>query len=330
MTIDKLPSGSYRIRLMKDGKRYAITVPYKPKDDVEAYRLILEHINNPIDKYATMTFREAYERFERANMHTLSESTIKGYYSMFKKIPSSFKSKELRDIDSVVIQEYINEYSSTHAPKSTRNMNAFIMTVIHMYYPDKNYRIKLPQKEFKEKHIPTEDEVKKLFEYVKGTHREVSLFLCMMSLRSCELMALELSDLDDKNMLTINKSKVKDKNGKWVVRNAPKNDSSNRIIPIPEEIADLIREQGFIYKGSANTLNHWLENNCEKIGIEYFSLHALRHFFVSYAHKSGYSNAFIQKLGGWRTDNVMKRTYRHDMEHDTTAREISDKISSFL
>lgn len=330
MTIDKLPSGSYRIRIMIDGKRFAVTVPFKPKDDIEAYKLIMARVNNPVDKYATMTFKDAYERFEKANEHTLSPATLRGYSCMFKKIPDSFKKKELRELDNVVIQEYINEYSSTHAPKSTRNMNAFIMAVIHMYYPDKNIYIRLPQKEHKEKHIPTEEEVTKLFQYVKGTHREVSFFLCMMSLRSCELMALELSDLDENNMLTVNKSRVKDKDGKWIIKHAPKTDTSNRIIPIPQEIADLIRKQGYIYDGAANTLNHWLEYNAEKIGIEYFSLHALRHFFVSYAHKSGYSNAFIKKLGGWRTDSVMVQTYRHDMEHDSTSKEISDKLGSFL
>lgn len=49
----------------------------------------------------------------------------------------------------------------------------------------------------------------------------------------------------------------------------------------------------------------------KKAGMEPFSLHKLRHYFASNAHTLGIPDAYILKLGGWKTDSVMKNVYRH-------------------
>ena len=41
-----------------------------------------------------------------------------------------------------------------------------------------------------------------------------------------------------------------------------------------------------------------------------FSIHALRHYYVSIAHVLGIPDAYVMKMGGWQTDYVMKRNYR--------------------
>jgi integrase len=60
-----------------------------------------------------------------------------------------------------------------------------------------------------------------------------------------------------------------------------------------------------------------------KLGIPFFSLHKLRHFFASYSHELGYSDAVIQAIGGWETDHVMKSVYRHAMNKDQAKKNIA-------
>ena len=49
-------------------------------------------------------------------------------------------------------------------------------------------------------------------------------------------------------MLTINKAKVQNEKKQWIIKTTKTSDST-RIISIPSELADLIRETGYIYKG---------------------------------------------------------------------------------
>jgi integrase len=53
--------------------------------------------------------------------------------------------------------------------------------------------------------------------------------------------------------------------------------------------------------------------------------HDLRHYFASYLHDKGFSDAEIMSLGGWKTDHVMKRVYRHAIKDKT-----NDKIKEVM
>lgn len=41
-----------------------------------------------------------------------------------------------------------------------------------------------------------------------------------------------------------------------------------------------------------------------------FRFHDLRHYYASIAHALGIPDAYIMRMGGWETDQVMKRVYR--------------------
>ena len=61
--------------------------------------------------------------------------------------------------------------------------------------------------------------------------------------------------------------------------------------------------------------------------IPSFGVHRLRHFFASYMHDLGYSDAIIQALGGWSTDNVMKSVYRHALNEDEARKSVVNDFS---
>ena len=79
-------------------------------------------------------------------------------------------------------------------------------------------------------------------------------------------------------------------------------------------MVDEIKETGYIYNGFSNMLLKALHRFQKQLGIQSFRFHDLRHFYASYAHSMGMSDADIMKSGGWKTDNVMKNVYRHAMK----------------
>ena len=80
---------------------------------------------------------------------------------------------------------------------------------------------------------------------------------------------------------------------------------------IDEDLANLIRETGKIYDGYPNRIYWNLRKYQDALGIPHFPLHYFRHYYASTMHALGISDAVIMETGGWRTDHVMKRVYRH-------------------
>ena len=312
MTIEKLPSGSYRVRQMENGKLYSITLPYKPNKR-EAYELIQNKKNHVVDN--SMTFQKAAEEYINIKNNVLSPSTIRGYHSVLRNLPEYFLDMDISQIDEYTLQKFINEYAIDHTAKTVHNVNGFIMAVLRLFYPKMDISVTLPQKQRQERYTPTTEDVKKIMDASRNTKYYIPLFLACLGLRNSEICALTIFDLKG-NELTINKALVYGDNG-YVVKNVPKTDASNRIIVLPDAVATSIREQGFIYNGYPLQIDRHLRRMQKKLNIPSFGIHRMRHFFASYMHDLGYSDAIIQSLGGWATDNVMKSVYRHALNEDS-------------
>lgn len=321
MTIEKLPSGSYRVRQMSDGKLYSVTTPYKPSKK-EAFELIQNKINNAKEGIA---FNEAAEKYISAKNKVLSPATVREYRSILRNLPEKLKQMDLSQIDDYVLQKFVNEYSIDHSPKSTRNVYGFICVVIRLFYPRSNISVTLPQKQRIEHYTPSQDDVKRILSEADGTEYYIPIYLATMSLRNSEICALTIFDLKDDN-LTINKALVRSDHG-YVLKPTPKTDKSNRTIKIPHDLAERIREKGYIYQGYPQQIDKFLFRTQKRLGIPHFGIHRLRHYFASYAHELGYSDAVIQAVGGWSTDNVMKSVYRHAMNTDDALSQMAEDFT---
>lgn len=334
MKIEKLPSGSYRIRLQEAGKRYTITVPYKPTEK-QAYTLIREKISHPSGSYDSLTFDKAIERYIKNKDAILSPSTIRGYKSMQKNIPDEFKNMELGSISAEDVQKLVNDYSGKHNAKSVHNLHGFVCAVLSTFAPQIELHTTLPKKTPKKAYMPTSDEVNKLLEYAKGSEYYVALCLACSSCRRSEYAAATIDDIHyDKEgnaYLSINKAMVPDENNKYVIKKMPKTESSIRDIPIPKQLLKVILEQGYIYRYNINAVDKYLRTTLPKLGIPMFSVHALRHFYASYMHHLGYSDASIMAAGGWtRGSNVMQKIYIEEMESNKTRQAMSAELSKLF
>lgn len=317
MKIEKLPSGSYRIRKMYNGQMYTVVFDEKPTQK-EAMQAMTEKLNNSDSVCRTpTTFQTACDEFFKIKGNVLSPSTQNSYMSILRNLSDEFKNMRLSDIKQIDIQKEINNYSASRSPKTTANANGFILSVLGTFRPNTIFHITLPQKEKKETYIPTSEEVKLVLEKASTTKYYIPLLLACCGLRRSEIIALELSDLSEDNTLTINKAMVAGSDKQWHIKPTKTTDSSREII-IPQFVADLIRKQGYIYKGSANQIYENLQKYQNELGIPNFKLHALRHYFATMMSQT-MAEADVMKMGGWSTPHVMKAVYRHatiDREKD--------------
>lgn len=307
-TIRKLPSGRWQIRKMQHGQVYSLTVDTKPRAK-EADRLIDDLIHsNPDPRHDS--FETCALRYIDARSSVLSPATVREYKAMLRLMPPWLLHKPTGLITSEDVQIYVNQLRV--GPKTARNRHGFISSVLRVYHPSLVLHTKLPQKERKEIYIPTDDDVLRLIRLIDSHSPDMSIAirLACLGLRRGEICALTPADLSDDNVLTISKDMVMDERKHWVIK-PPKTTESNRRIMIPAYLGDMIRSKGSIYDGHPGGLTRQLDRMEKQAGMEHFSVHKLRHYFASNAHALGIPDAYILKLGGWKTDNVMKNVYRH-------------------
>ena len=310
MNIERLPSGSYRVRQTINGQRISRTFDHKPTQK-EIMVALSEEIDNVAPKTA---FLYCAKKYIESKSEVLSPDTIKLYNNYINSVlPKWFLDLKMNEISQVHIQRVINEYARNHKPKTVRNLHGFITPVIKLYRPNMTINTTLPQRQKYEPYVPSTDEVKKILDESKGTQYHIPFQLGILGMRRGEICALTMDDIDG-NIVKINKAMAINDDNTFVIKPTPKTEDSNREIYIPDALAKEIEETGYIYIGFPNMLLKALHRFQKKLGIPSFRFHDLRHFYVSYAHSMGMSDADIMKSGGWRSDHVMKNVYRHAMK----------------
>ena len=329
MKIEKLPSGSYRIRKTYKGQTYTVIFDSKPTQK-EAMLAMADELKKVQAKHESMTFRAAAEKYMESKKNVLSPSTIRGYATIMKQIPESILSKNLYDITALDVQKEINRMAERCSPKSVRNHHGFLSAVFGAFYPDLKLTTTLPQKVKSEPYIPSDDDVRRILEHAKGTEYEIPIILACHGLRRSEICALSPEDIDG-DVAYITKAMVQDENFDWVIKTT-KTTASTREVVIPEETAAQIRQRGYVYNGYPGEITKFLYSAEKKLGIPHFSIHKLRHYFASKLSSINVPEADIMRMGGWETDHVMKSVYRHSMnaKNKDAQRKISGKLTDAI
>lgn len=328
MTIEKLKSGSYRIKQMVNGVTYRATVNHKPSDK-EAHLLIAEAMAKKGTVVTSdIPFKLAYKAYIESKADILSPSTIgSGYNSIVRQISEGFMNTPISMITKPMVQAEVNRYSISRSPKSTNNFSGLIISVLK-YFGNEIKGIKRPQKIPVDSYIPTEKEVHAIYEALKDTKYYVPILLSGSGLRRSEICALTDSDLDG-CILTINKALVQNDKKEWVVKTT-KTESSTRKIKLDEKLVEIIHERGLTYDGHPEMINRNLIKVQKELGIPHFSLHKMRHFYVSYLLYIGVPKKNIQHGGGWKTDHVMKTVYSQVMNVEKEQAAIASALGNLI
>ena len=329
MKIEKLPSGSYRVRKMYQGKMHTVTFKDKPTQK-EALKAISDELDKIKSAGKPMTFYEAACGYVDMKRNVLSPRTVKEYAETGKRLPNWFNILRVSDITQIELNRLVNELSKDKSAKTVRNYHGFVSAVLSVYRPELKIYTTLPQKVKNEPYTPSQADVKRILEAVKDTKFEIPLTLACYGMRRSEICALQLEDVDG-DIVRINKALVLDENKKWVLKTTKTTESTRNII-IPMELADKIRAQGYIYKGHPGSITKHLERIERDLDIPQFPLHKLRHYFASQMSALGVPEADILRLGGWETDHVMKSVYRHSMieKEEQAKRDAAEKLQRTL
>lgn len=311
MRLEKLPSGSYRIRKMCKGKAVSLVFDHEPNEEEILSALSDKMAKAEESAKSELTFAQAAEKYVDMKKNVLSPNTVREYESTAKRLSEWFTGMKISEINQIAINKQVNELAAKISPKTVRNYHGFISAVLSTFRPELYISTTLPQKCKDEPYTPSQDDVKRILDEAKGTEFYVPFVLACHGMRRGEICALTPEDIDG-DVVHINKAIAFNSDKEWVIKK-PKTTSSERTIIIPMEIADQIRKDGFVYIGHPGNLTKHLKLVQKKLEIPEFSLHKLRHYFASVLSEKGIPDADILALGGWETDYVMKSVYRHSM-----------------
>lgn len=327
MTIEKLPSGSYRARMSVNGKRHSVVFDHKPSES-EVMLALSKKVTTTI-KGVHITFETAANEYCKLRKNVISPKTYKEYIHMPDRLSKDFISLYIDEITDIDIQKEVNDLSATRKPKTVKNYFDFIMSVMRMYFKHFDVDVTIPEVMLEKKYIPTDEELKLLFDSAR-THESGMFFIPIVlgsyGMRRSEICALTPDDIVG-NVVNIKKAKIESEDG-WIIKEYPKNSTSIRQIPIEPEIVKMIREQGYIYEGHPNSISDYIAKFCDRNNIRHFSLHKLRHYFCSRLISEGVDMKTATTMSGHSTDSVFKRLYLHAV--DEKVQEASARLDSIL
>lgn len=276
----------------------------------------------------------------------IKESTY-GTYSnnVFNYIIPTLGDYPLKKLNHKLLQDFILELSKRGKNNKTEGLSdktiKDIMIIIKasirkginenkIKYFDLSFNYPKPSK-FKNIYVLTKQEQNKLTNFVLNnlTAKNIGILIALYSgLRIGELCALKWNDIDFKhNSLTISKTiqriYIKDKYNtvSKVIITTPKTRNANRVIPISNELIEILR------KLKAND-NYYVLSNNEKFieprtyrkyfnqvliknKIRHFNFHSLRHTFATNCITLGADYKTVSELLGHSNINITLNIYVH-------------------
>ena len=218
----------------------------------------------------------------------------------------------MREITQDIIQAEINAASLKLSPKTVRDMNGLITSVMNRYSPDIRLQTVLPKKQRSDIYVPKENEIKRLVQEVTGTVMEVPVLLgAFGAMRRGEICALNKNTDLTGNTIHISRTMVLDEKSEWIVK-TPKSYAGDRYVTIPGFAADKFRAlPGDTVGLTPNDITNRFQTVLKHAGLPHFRFHDLRHYNASIQHALGIPDAYIMQSGGWGNDSVLKEVYRH-------------------
>ncbi|MGL5436835.1 MAG: site-specific integrase [Lachnospiraceae bacterium] len=335
-TAKKLPSGSWRClayshtekvwdeknEVWKDKRIYESftsddpTKNGKKEAEYAAAEWKLRHKERGAE---SISVYDAITKYIKLKEGVLSPSTSRSYTGMQKNyFTGSLGGIKLNDLTNTDIQLWISEIAHDLSPKTVRNAHALLSSTLEMFLPDFRLKTTLPAKKKPELYTPSDKDVKKLLEHIKGKELELAVLLAAFGpLRRGEICALTSDDIKG-NVVTVSKSMVKGPDELWHIKQ-PKTYSGYREVEFPDFVIKKIKGiEGRIIKATPAQISNRFDRAIRYSGLPHFRFHDLRHYSASIMHAIGVPDQYILQRGGWGSDNVMKSVYRNVIDMEST------------
>lgn len=335
----ELPSGSIRTRVYigrdANGKRQykSFTAPTREDLDlaVAAFRAS-GGMNDQEPEAPVLTVAEAVRRYIELKRAVLSPATVRGYEGM-ERIYINADSIGRRDVEELSpkdVQLWVSSMAGKVSPKTVRNAYGLLTSSVKMFRPGWVPQATLPQKQPADLYCPSDADIRRLLDHVRGTQLEICVMLgAFGQMRRSEICALEYSDIKGTSA-TVSKALVRRPDGGFALK-PPKTPGSFRTVELPQFVIDRIGTgEGRIIKTTPDKITEKFITAVKESGCPHFRFHDLRHYGASILHAIGVPDQYIMARGGWSSDYVMKRVYRNVIGDEAAkqARKINEHFSA--
>ncbi len=290
-----------------------------------------ELLHTWLNKYAKLSLKlRSFNRYEELiNIHL---NPILGEY-------------DIQDITPTILQDFVlqklkNGNTITHYPLASNTVYNIISVLkqsfklaytLELISKNPTQSIKLPKSKEKEVQALTRNEQKLLEEYCLKSNRQnyIGIIICLYTgIRLGELLALTWNDIDfNKKLLYIKKTSytLKHNNKNIIVTDTPKTKKSNRVIPLPDKIINLLSicrnssNSDFIISSYNNKMvdtrsyQRTFESILNKCKIKHYNFHCLRHTFATRALELGMDIKTLSEILGHTNVAITLNRYAHSL-----------------
>lgn len=326
--IRQLPSGAWNARVFShtddSGKRHYESITGHDYNDVllRAVQFKADKRQDSRDRGKNkLTLEEAMLKYIDSKSAILSPSTLLSYRAIARNYLAELRASPIHDITRDQVQVAINQESLSLSPKTVRNIHGFLVAVMQVYRPDFILHTTLPQKRKPSISIPTEEDIKRLFEITSNTDMEIPILLAACcGMRRSEIAALTWDHVNFmNNTITIKQALVLDDDHKFVQKSTKTIAGTRTIRMIPIISNALARKwEEASDQSSYITINPDLISNrfyrlIRKNGFPNYRFHDLRHYTVSVMLSLNVPKKYIADYVGHETDDMIDQVYGHIM-----------------
>ena len=266
----------------------------------------------------TMSFIEWYEKWLNLYKQNVKETTLKDYKGNLNYL-NSIKNMSINKITSINILELLNNINFERRKEKVYEFlkDIFKKATLNKIIKENPLDVIDKPKHKKVNGIAFSNEDEKKLESILIEQKLDMFLICLyQGLRRGEMMALTVEDIDFTNkQMTINKSI--NSNDKL---DTTKNTYSNRTIPIFEKTQNILEK----YKNSKGSLFKTTRAKCsttflkiirENFPEKKYTIHSLRHTFITRCQEAGTPLHIIQKWVGHNIGSVVtNKVYTHTRE----------------
>lgn len=282
--------------------------------------------------------------YQKEHIKARTYSRYQGLITMH--IVPALGDRNISELGRREIQEFLtqqkkdgNMRNGEKLSAASTNMMLSVLNLAFEYACDMEYieenpcvRVRRTKAETKKIEAFTVEEQRAIESEIAGSddRRLHGILLCLYTgLRIGELLGLTWSDVDFvRGVIRITKTvyREKDENGMWQLRvDTPKTKASDRVIPLPEYIVDMLRQDyetaqtPYVVENkkgermSTRSYQYMFEKLTERAGVRKLNFHALRHTFATRAIECGMDIKTVADIMGHQNASITLNRYAHCM-----------------
>ena len=329
MKAQKLPSGSYRVRVNINGKRISVTAH---TEDEALFEAMMLKAKGPEKEKTAPTVGQCLDEYIDSKANVLSPKTILVYRQIRNNGLADLCDIPVNELDNQQIQVHVNKLALRRSPKTVCNAHSLLVSMLSVYAPDLRVRTTLPMVPKKIKQLPSIDE---LMHAIVGSEIELPCLLALwLGLRLSEIRGAKKSDITN-GVLHIHDTIVT-VGGKHVLKNTTKTIGSTRLLALPAYILTLIdqlpEDQNYLTTLTGQMIYKKFKRLLQEYDLPDMTFHDLRHCNASVMLALGVPDKYALERGGWSSDKVLKSVYQHTFTETRKAvdQTIDNYFSSLL